>query len=303
MSRSIHTIARHFLNKDSLDQCSVEEIRELAEKHPYTSALQFLLLEKLRTADQQAYQAQVQKSILYYHDPVGFQYILDPSRFITELPDEKNNGNEQENPQEIPTSFSTQAIPGEQENSSIKEEPLSKEEETIVMTSSEPVEEPAVFTDHVSEPEEPISPDEVQLQEITIKPINLKSAPSENDLVFEPYHTVDYFASQGIKLSQEEFSKDKFGKQLKSFTEWLKSMKRLPDNPETPAVDSRTEDKVQHLAEDSIHQSEVYTEAMADVWVKQGNKAKAIEVYNKLSLINPSKRAYFATQIENLKQS
>ena len=302
MSRSIHTIARHFLNKDSLDQCSVEEIRDLTEKHPYTSALQFLLLEKLRTTDQQAYQAQVQKSILYYHDPVGFQYILDPSRFVTEFQDENNNGFDQEISRDVSSSASTQTISPEQENIRLAEEPLLPEEETIVISSTEAVEEPAVFTDHVSEHEDPINM-EVPLQEITIKPINLKSAPSENDLVFEPYHTVDYFASQGIKLSQEEFSKDKFGKQLKSFTEWLKSMKRLPDNPETPAVDSRTEDKVQHLAEDSIHQSEVYTEAMADVWVKQGNKAKAIEVYNKLSLINPSKRAYFATQIENLKQS
>jgi hypothetical protein len=42
---------------------------------------------------------------------------------------------------------------------------------------------------------------------------------------------------------------------------------------------------------------------MAEVWVKQGNTSKAIEVYNKLSLLNPSKRAYFATKIENLKRS
>jgi hypothetical protein len=299
MSRSIHTIARHFLNRDSLDQCSVEEIRDLADKHPYTSAIQFLLLEKLRMTDPGAYQTQVQKSILYYHDPVGFQYILDPSRFITELQEEKNNGVQPEISENIPSSFSTQSIPAENPDAEV-----SKEDEPEIISQPEPVEEPAVFTDHVQvKQEEPVSREENHVQEISIKPIIPKEAPTENDLVFEPYHTVDYFASQGIKLSQEEFSKDKFGKQLKSFTEWLKSMKRLPENQVTPAVDSRTEDKVQHLAEDSIHQSDVYTEAMADVWVKQGNKAKAIEVYNKLSLINPSKKAYFATQIENLKHS
>ena len=297
MSRSIHTIARHFLNKDSLDQCSVEEIRDLAEKHPYTSAIQFLLLEKLRMTDPGAYQAQVQKSILYYHDPLGFQYILDPSRFITEMQEEKNNGID--HTENIPSSYSTQTIAAGN-----FEEEVNQEEAPEIISQSEPVEEPAVFTDHVHiEHQEPVSQEEISPLEINIQPVIPKAATTENDLVFEPYHTVDYFASQGIKLSQEEFSKDKFGKQLKSFTEWLKSMKRLPENQVTPAVDSRTEDKVQHLAEDSIHQSEVYTEAMADVWVKQGNKAKAIEVYNKLSLINPSKRAYFATQIENLKQS
>jgi hypothetical protein len=301
MSRSIHTIARHFLNKDSLDQCSVEEIRDLAEKYPYTSAIQFLLLEKLKAVDHEAYLAQVQKSILYYHDPVGFQFLLDPSRFITYFTGEKDNGSGQAADSK-PDDLSTETFTEEKGNEDFAEVEPVKQEETIIESFAEPVEEPAVFTDHEKVHEEPEEMETVPVQAIHFQPENTKSAPSDN-LVFEPYHTVDYFASQGIKLSQEEFSKDKFGKQLKSFTEWLKSMKRLPENQAVPSVDSRTEDKVQHLAEDSIHQSEVYTEAMADVWVKQGNKAKAIEVYNKLSLINPSKRAYFATQIENLKHS
>jgi hypothetical protein len=42
---------------------------------------------------------------------------------------------------------------------------------------------------------------------------------------------------------------------------------------------------------------------MAEVWSKQGNTQKAIEVLTKLSLLNPSKKAYFATKIENLKRS
>ena len=68
-------------------------------------------------------------------------------------------------------------------------------------------------------------------------------------------------------------------------------------------MDSSTESKVQHLAEDSVHRSDVVTEAMAEVWIKQGNKEKAIETYNKLGLLNPSKKAYFAGLIENLKRS
>jgi hypothetical protein len=45
---------------------------------------------------------------------------------------------------------------------------------------------------------------------------------------FQSYHTIDYFASQGIRLQQAELTKDKLGQQLKSFTEWLRSMKKLP---------------------------------------------------------------------------
>ena len=77
----------------------------------------------------------------------------------------------------------------------------------------------------------------------------------------------------------------------------------MPPTEVSKEVDPSTESKVQHLAEDSVHQSEVVTEAMAEVWIKQGNKQKAIETYNKLGLLNPSKKAYFAGLIENLKRS
>ncbi|MFL5787283.1 MAG: hypothetical protein ACJ748_04465, partial [Flavisolibacter sp.] len=95
--------------------------------------------------------------------------------------------------------------------------------------------------------------------------------------------------------------KDKFGKQLKSFTEWLKTMKRLPAKDIMQNLDPGFESNVQHMADDSIHESEVVTESMAEVWLKQGNNEKAMEVYNKLCLLNPSKKAYFAAKIENLK--
>ena len=132
-------------------------------------------------------------------------------------------------------------------------------------------------------------------------PAPLPENNNDNALSFEPFHTVDYFASQGIKLSQEEISKDKFGRQLKSFTEWLKTMKRLP--VQAPALDASVEKNLEHLAEDSVHNPEVVTETMAEVWLKQGNREKAIETYNKLSLLNPLKRDYFAALIENLKRS
>ena len=80
-------------------------------------------------------------------------------------------------------------------------------------------------------------------------------------------------------------------------------MKRITPEQMATQVDAGSENKVQHLAEDSIHESDVWTEAMAEVWLKQGNKSKAVEVYNKLSLLNPSKKAYFAAKLENLKRS
>jgi hypothetical protein len=125
----------------------------------------------------------------------------------------------------------------------------------------------------------------------------------ELPLAFQSYHTIDYFASQGIRLQQAELTKDKLGQQLKSFTEWLRSMKKLPDaegQAGAPEDDTRQKVVIQDAAS-SIAEKEVVTEAMAEVWLKQGNNAKAAEIYHKLSLLNPSKSSYFAAKIDQLK--
>lgn len=121
-----------------------------------------------------------------------------------------------------------------------------------------------------------------------------------NELLFEPYYTVDYFASQGIQYKPEEAPSDKFGQQLKSFTDWLKVMKRLPLTELGKSVDPKEERKVEQIAGQSLSSEEVVTEAMAEVWIKQGNLVKARELYQKLSLLEPSKSAYFASKINGL---
>jgi len=126
----------------------------------------------------------------------------------------------------------------------------------------------------------------------------------DSPIVFQSYHTIDYFASQGIRLQQAELGKDKLGQQLKSFTEWLRSMKKLPAAEAATGTlpeDDTRQQLVARSAESSIQEKEILTEAMAEVWAKQGNREKAIATYHKLSLLNPAKSAYFAAKIEQLK--
>lgn len=125
----------------------------------------------------------------------------------------------------------------------------------------------------------------------------------KGEFTFEPYHTIDYFASQGIKLQQSDLSRDKFGKQLRSFTEWLKSMKRLPQTVVEANMDEAAQQSIQRIAEHSFEEKDIVTETMAEVWIKQGNKEKAIDTLHKLSLLYPSKSHYFAAKIEQLKAS
>lgn len=128
----------------------------------------------------------------------------------------------------------------------------------------------------------------------------LSQNKNEELLAFEPLHTVDYFASQGIKITEEALTNDKLGTQLKSFTEWLKSMKKI--NAEKPTEsDEQTEKVIQHIAESSNANINFVTEAMAEVLLKQGKTAQAIDMYQKLSLNYPNRSAYFASKINSLK--
>ncbi len=166
---------------------------------------------------------------------------------------------------------------------------------------------------HITVKEEPVAPqqpetvdDAEQADEKEIEPmkIELKLPAEKNTMdempLFEPMHMVDYFASQGIKLSEEVQATDKLGKQLRSFTEWLKTMKKVHVN-QTEESSGQTDSSIQNLAEKSNKEDEILTVSMADVFAKQGKTDKAIEVLQKLSLLNPAKSAYFAAKIEHLK--
>jgi hypothetical protein len=143
-------------------------------------------------------------------------------------------------------------------------------------------------------------------EEIIPQPLPVAEQPKTEEepvITFQSYHTIDYFASQGIRLQQADLTKDRLGQQLKSFTEWLRSMKKLPSaEGQVPGAedDSRQQVVIMNAAS-SIEEKEVLTEAMAEVWVKQGHNEKAAEIYHKLSLQNPSKSAYFAAKIDQLK--
>jgi ribosome-binding protein aMBF1 (putative translation factor) len=127
--------------------------------------------------------------------------------------------------------------------------------------------------------------------------------PSQKqEIIFEPLFVTDYFASQGIKLADDTNPTDKLGKQLRSFTDWLKTMKKVHES-RLPAGNEQMDISVQRLAEKSNKENEVVTEAMAEAWVQQGKTAKAVDTYLKLSLLNPAKSAFFAAKIEKLNNS
>ena len=279
MNAQINLLVKSLLKKDSIEQCSMQELQQYADRHPYFGAAQLLLTKKLQTDNPEQYDEQLQKTFLFFHNPLWVEHLLNDTGNAVITATEKK-----EEPPVTPETTAEVFLPAALATEN-------KEDEQLIHSSGLEAEH---IETRLRQPDEPV----LKIPGLKMEAID----PEKAELVFEPYHTVDYFASQGIKFKEEEKPKDKFGQQLKSFTDWLKIMKRLPVTEITKAVEAKAEQKVEQLAEHSLQEREVLTEAMAEVWEKQGNTIQAIEVYRKLSLLYPSKNLYFAAKIEALKK-
>ncbi|NIM34408.1 MAG: hypothetical protein GTN67_02800 [Hydrotalea flava] len=127
---------------------------------------------------------------------------------------------------------------------------------------------------------------------------------TDEELTYEPphLHTIDYFGSLGITADLTQEPQDKLSKQLLKFTDWLKIVKNQ-HTPDTHAVQQAEVDSIiPGIAQTSNETREIITETMAEVLIKQGKIDKAVQVYIKLSFLDPDKSAYFAKKIEQLKE-
>jgi tetratricopeptide (TPR) repeat protein len=295
MTNRFDVLTRQLFQKNIVD-CSVEELENLADENPYFAPAQYALLNKLKEKDYDKYQAQFQKAILYYHDPLSFDQFINEENYSFDF------ANIHEPEIALPIEVEKEIQENLETVNTEEPEPVFDLQANEEVLFEAPLENEIIIEEAIKEINNGNSEkDTIKEEQLATPVIATETSQPATGLVFEPYYTVDYFASQGIKLSQEEAPKDKFGKQLKSFTEWLKTMKKLPVSDQVKPLDIRSEQNVENLAAHSLDSEEVYTETMAEVWSQQGNNEKAIEIYNKLSLINPSKRAYFAAKIDSLK--
>ena len=119
---------------------------------------------------------------------------------------------------------------------------------------------------------------------------------------------------QEVYLSEQEI--DSPIKDMMSLNEWLLIKPRQKSNSREKEIDNiiknlndrkiSTEKKNFYSAANAAKNSlkdnhEMNTETLAEIYVKQGNYPKAIEIYEQLMLSNPEKKLFFASRIKYIK--
>lgn len=189
-------------------------------------------------------------------------------------------------------------------------EPVAVEE-----TTAPDVAPPVIQAAAEPAPEATIEDNGSQSGPIKIFPMALGDT-EETELIFQPLYTDDYFAYKRLKNPEEADDLNEQGAaEMKSFTSWLRQMKdnfvgktskdwyqqqlhRIYEEDDEPEVS----ETVEKMAMDSIvFNNDIVSETLAEIWVRQHQYSNAIKIYQKLSLLNPDKNAYFAQKILALK--
>lgn len=300
MNLTQEKVLLHLTGKPELSQLPAASLQQLSDEYPYFAPARFFLTAKAKEKDPNGvWIAQAPKTNLYFTNPYWLQYQFETitSSKAAEITEEQPPAPEEKKEKTV-----VEPIPTKE---AFKE--MMRKIDPSQETTGE-VEEP-VPDEYVEESEamEELAPEENKIAGLLSSQLADFKKPVEPDAVLDidadkkRMHTIDYFASQGIKIDLSSIPQDKLTTHLRKFTDWLKQVKNANAGPNDLVTNIEMEKAVAETAKNSNETREIVTEAMADVLIKQGQAEKAIQLYIKLSFLNPEKSSYFAAKIEQLK--
>lgn len=284
----------HLTGKLHLSHLKKESLQEVTDESPYFAPAHFFVTADLKQRSLQTlWTSHAQKTNLYFTNPYWLQYQLDTITIQqpTQQPDKPEMADDVAGQAASMVDAVKETMlrvdPSQETTGDIDDELMPDEymEERDAITETSDNKIAGILSSQLADFRKPLEED----------------AELDIDAEKKRLHTVDYFASQGIKIDLSAIPQDKLTTHLRKFTDWLKQVKTANVNPAELSANLEMEKAVAETAKNSNETREVVTESMADVLVKQGQTDKAIQLYIKLSFLNPEKSSYFAAKIEQLK--
>lgn len=283
----------HLTGKLSLSQIAPETLQHLVDEAPYFAPIHFFQTAQKQTQNRsEDWKESLQHTQVYFTNPLWLSLQLSGFEKVTANTIDSNTVAER-SPAGMAASLDQPSLRSFKENFLLPDTniPEIPEQPADIDTDLDPDKTAenkiaGILSGQLADFKKPIDP----------------NASLEIDADRKRMHTIDYFASQGIKIDLNAIPQDKLTTHLRKFTDWLKQMKTVQGGTVTElASNPEMEKAVAENAKISNESREIVTEAMAEVLMQQGQIEKAIQLYIKLSFINPEKSSYFAAKIEQLK--
>ena len=261
-------------NGNSIDEKGVENLKKMLDEYPFFQSAKILYTKGLRNINSLSYKNALEKTATSVNDRKRlYEFVI------------------QEGLQD-----KIEAIIEEVKDEKVKE-PINKDE--IIAVEDE------VLKSETENEQAEIKETVIQLQTYDIEQV---------------YGTPEIIEEELELPKLENKAKDKFNVEL-SFSDWLSASNEEQKEDKKPSISEKslidnfisnqpkiTPNKITEYTPSSINKlnslsdESFTTETLARIYVTQKNYSKAIATYEQLSLKFPNKKAYFATQIENLKR-
>ena len=290
-------------NPESLTAEDVSALDDLCTKYPWSAPLQVLRAKAHKNANRFTFKSHLHKAALLVGDREVLYHIMQGAK------KEETKAVVIESPKVVEPNEPVETIPTDSKNQ-VKEESVPEIAETEQAIESVESAEPEVVKDLKD------SIEEVDVQEEQPKDYLeelLSEAPA-----YDPEKELMKLVEKEKQEATEEEDKEL------DFTSWLDELEDEPEKvieEKRPAVsmdkdahellaqflEKRNKARVERVErkpvqlEPKVEEEDMVTESLAGLYVKQGHYKEAIKAYEKLSLQNPSKNAYFAALIEEIK--
>ncbi|WP_343670210.1 hypothetical protein [Chitinophaga sp.] len=325
-------IIQHIFQTPDIKQVDEPGLEWIITQYPYFTAARLLLARKQYSEQKNLLAPAVKKAQQFSNNMHYFYRFITTDEVVAapviakpepayEAPEQETPAYEEPVEEEI-TTFTT-------------DDEITVTPDNVTVTAPEP--EPEVIDEQVKAPEItneqikaaapemepapiivasdlPVTITAEEEEPIRIFPLEMPALEDNSTLTFQPLYSDDYFAYKRLKDPEKADELNEKGKaEMKSFTSWLKEMKssfaekaskdwyRQQINMSYQDADPEVSEAVEKMAMDSITlNNDMVTETLAEIWAKQHQYNTAIQIYQKLSLLNPTKSAYFAQKIKEL---